>query len=69
MNYKRLMIILLDISLVLFIVSASLAMLAMIIPILSDIATYLIVVTPIPAMFAMLIFLIKLIHYIFNSEE
>lgn len=69
MNYKRLMVILLDISLVLFIVSASLDMLATIIPILSDIATYLIVVTPIPAMFAMLIFLIKLIHYIFNSEE
>lgn len=69
MSYKRLMVILLDISLVLFIVSASLAMLATIIPILSDIATYLIVVTPIPAMFAMLIFLIKLIHYIFNSEE
>ena len=69
MNYKRLMVILLDISLVLFIVSASLAMLATIIPILSDIVTYLIVLTPIPAMFAMLIFLIELIHYIFNSEE
>ena len=62
MNYKRLMVISLDISLVLFIVSASLDMLAMIIPILSDIATYLIVVTPIPAMFAMLFALLDMLR-------